>query len=134
VELLGQQRQRGREHDRPADALTAAGENQERGARGQAAEQRRDREESEADREHELAAEQVGQRPSGEQQRGERQRIGVDHPLDVGEARVQVGGDLGQRDVDDRDVEQQHERRHADDHERPPLSLHGPYLARQARP
>ena len=76
------------------------------------------------DREHQLAAQQVRQRPRRQQQRRERQRVGVDHPLDVREARVQVRGDLRQRDVHDRDVEQQHERRDAHDDQRPPLTFH----------
>ena len=36
--------------------------------------------------EHPAAAEEVGERAGGEQQRGERQRVGVDDPLQVGEA------------------------------------------------
>ena len=43
----------------------------------------------EASREHAPAAEEVGERAGGEQQRGEREGVGVDHPLQVGEGGVQ---------------------------------------------
>ena len=124
VELLGDQRQPAGVHDRAADALARARDDQEQRARGQRAQERGQREQAEADREHELAAEQVGERAGGQQERGQGQRVGVDHPLDVREARVQIGRDLRQRDVHDRDVEQQHERRDADNQQRPPLTFH----------
>ena len=47
----------------------------------------------------------------GEHARRERQRVGVDHPLQLGERRVERALDRRQRDVHDRDVEQQHEDR-----------------------
>ena len=41
---------------------------------------------------------------------------------------MQVTGDRGQRHVHDRDVQQEHERRHAYDQQGPPLALHSPIL------
>ena len=98
----------------------------------EAAEQRGGREEDQPDREDHPAPEHVGERAGGQQQRGQRQRVGVDHPLQVGEARVQARLDPRQRDVHDRDVEQQHEGRDADRDQRPPLAVHvGPRIARE---
>src|SRR5436305_549974 len=54
----------------------------------------------------------------------EGQRIGVNHPLEVREAGAEALADGRQRDVDDRDVEQEHERRHAHRDEGPPLPRH----------
>ena len=126
LELLGQQGGSAGEHHSPADALEAAGEVERGGRAGQAAEQRRDREKDEADDEHALAAEEVGQGTGGEEHRREHQRIGVHHPLQVGEAGVQLALDVRQRDVHHRDVEQQHERRQADGEKRPALGrVHG---------
>jgi hypothetical protein len=99
----------------------------------QPADQRRGREHAQADHEHEPAAEPVGQRAAGQQQPGETERIGVDHPLQVGEAGVERALDVRQRGVDDRDVEQQHERRDADRKQCPPLLLHGGREYGQAR-
>ena len=45
---------------------------------------------AEPDREHGPAAEAVGERPGGQDDRRERERVRVDHPLQVGEARRQV--------------------------------------------
>ena len=81
--------------------------------------ERREREDDDADEEEEPAAVAVGERAGGQDQRCERERVGVDHPLQPGQARVQVALDVRQRDVDDRDVEQEHERRRADGDERP---------------
>jgi hypothetical protein len=61
----------------------------------------------------------VGERPGREDQRGERQCIGVDDPLQPGQPRAQARLNPWQRDVHDRDVEQQHERRDADGDARP---------------
>ena len=124
LELLGDQRQRGGEHRRRADALQAAGEVEDRRVAGEPAEERRDREDAEADREDAPAAEPVAERPEDEQERGEGQRVGVDDPLQAREARVEVALDLRQRDVDDRHVDQQHERRDADGEQRPLLTAH----------
>ena len=82
-------------------------------------------EDDDADREHDPAAEPVGDRAGREQQRGERQRVGVDDPLQVGEAGAQRLLDVGERDVHDRDVEQEHEDAGADRDQRPPFAVHG---------
>ena len=89
-ELLGDQRQGDGEHDRAADALQAAGEVEEGRVGRQRAEQRGDGEDAEADREDAAAAEPVGERAGGQHQRRQREGVGVDHPLQVGEAAAEV--------------------------------------------
>src|SRR5437763_6535289 len=73
----------------------------------------------ESEEEQDPPAESVGESSSSQDQRRERERVGVDDPLEPG----QVGGeptlDARQRDVHDRDVEQQHEGRHTDGDQRP---------------
>ena len=65
---------------------------------------------AEAEHEDPVPAQQVGERASGQKQRRQHQRIGVDHPLEVGERCGRPTAGCRQRDVDHRDVEQQHER------------------------
>ena len=69
-------------------------------------------------------SEAVGERAHGQGEGGEGQRVGVDHPLQPGQVGVELLLDVGQRDVDDGDVEQQHERRQADREQAPPLTFH----------
>jgi hypothetical protein len=90
----------------------------------QRAEQRGEREDPQPDREDAAAAEPVGERACGEDESGKRERVGVDHPLQVGEAAAEILLDRRQRRVDDGDVEKKHERRHADGAEGPPLAFH----------
>jgi hypothetical protein len=56
-----------------------------------------------------------------ENQRAEEERIGLDDPLDVGDGRVEMLLQRGQRDVDDRAVDEGHARRDDRRVERPPL-------------
>ena len=77
------------------------------------------------------ATEEVGERAGREHRRGERERVRVDHPLELSEARIEVALHVGQGDVDDRDVEEKHEDRRAHGDQRPPLAveaLHSPSL------
>ena len=71
-----------------------------------------------------LASEQVAERAGVEQRGREGERVGVHDPLEIGEGGVQLLLDVRQRDVDYRDVEEQHEDRHADDDQDPPFPLH----------
>jgi hypothetical protein len=123
-ELLGDQGQRDGEHDRAADALQRSRQVEEGRIGRQRAEQRGDREDAKSDREDAAAAEAIGERAGGEHQGGKRERIGIDHPLQVGEAAAEILLYRGQRRVDNGDVEKKHERRHADGAEGPPLTFH----------
>ena len=69
----------------------------------------------EADDEEPAPPESVGDRSGGEHDRGERERVCVDDPLDPADAGVEVGRDLRQRRVHDGDVEHEHGRRETDD-------------------
>ena len=90
VALLGREggedeAERGRQHHRPAGRLQDAGgdEDVERG--GERAEGRGGGEEQQAEEEDALAADPVGDAPGRHEQRGEDDRVGVQHP---GEARA----------------------------------------------
>ena len=60
-----------------------------------------------------LAAEPVAQHPEGQHEAGERQRVCPDHPLQRGDSAVQVRLNAGQRDADDRVVEEGQEQHRA---------------------
>ena len=55
---------------------------------------------------HAPSPEPVAQRAAEQDQGGQGQGVGVDDPLETGEVGVEVAPDRGQRDVDDRAVEQ----------------------------
>jgi hypothetical protein len=87
----------------------------------QAIPQRKDAALKDAAGKDEPAAVPVGEGAGGEDERRERDRVRVDHPLEPRQARVETTLDRRQRDVDDRDVDEEHERRRADRHQRPPV-------------
>ena len=74
----------------PPTPWSARDEVEERRIGREAGEGRRDGEYAESRREHAPAAEPVGEHARGEHQGRERQRVRVDDPLEVGEARVEV--------------------------------------------
>jgi hypothetical protein len=106
-------RQGGRRQQRPADALDRPRGREPGRVLRHASGQAGDREEPETEQEHPAAAEQVGGPAAEEQEPCERQHIGVDHPLQAGRRVVQVAADGRQRHVHDRDIEHDHELRHA---------------------
>ena len=65
--------------------------------------------------EHAPASEQVGGAAAEHQEAGERDRVGVDDPLQAGGREVQAVAHRRQRHVDDGDVEDDHELGQADD-------------------
>ena len=62
-----------------------------------------------------LAAKDVAQHPGRQHEAGEGERVAVHHPLQGGDARVQVALDVGQPDADDRVVEEGEEEDGAQD-------------------
>ena len=87
----------------------------------------------EADQEHPFAADTVGKASPGQQEYREGQGVGVEHPLQVSEAGVSRSAHAGQampvssrqdarerRDVDDGQVEHQHEGGRGDHAQGPP--------------
>ena len=95
--------------------------------RGRGADEGGDRrsgaEHEQADHQRAAAAELVAHRARGEQQAGEHQRVGVDDPLQLAGARVQLLDQRGQRDVEDRVVDAHDEQAEAEDGEDPPAAL-----------
>ncbi len=100
---------------RQATSQVSLGREADRGARGG--------EDDDAGEEDFAPPEQVAEAPAGDEQHGERQRVGVDGPLQRGGRRVQAALDRRQRDVDDRVVEHDHEQREAHRPERPPAAV-----------
>ena len=110
----------------PPIPCAAAREDQEQRIVGEPAERRGEREQRRSrSRRRACRPNRSATDPGRQDARRERERVGVDHPLQLGERRVQRPLDRGQRDVHDRDVEQQHEDRDADRDQRPPLAVHG---------
>ena len=107
------------------DALQGAGREQQPGARGDAAERGGDREAAEADDEHPLAADEVGDAAAEQQQAAEGQRVRGDDPLAVGVADAEVVLRGRQRDVHDRRVEDDHQLGDGDDAQRQPAARVG---------
>ena len=65
------------------------------------AQQRGDAEPHDPEREHALAPVDVPERAADQQQRAQREQVGVDDPLLVGEPDPEIGADLRQRHLDD---------------------------------
>ena len=105
----GQDGQGERGDERAADALDGPGEDEDVGGRGQGGQGRAAGEDGHADQEDPLAAESVTEGGAGQQQDGEGERVGVDHPLEVGQGGAEVGLDDGQGGRDDEVVEGDHE-------------------------
>ena len=76
--------------------------------------QRGDGEEDGAGEEGAASAEDVGAAAAEQQEAGEDDRVGVDDPLEAGRREAEAVADRRQRDVDDRDVEDDHELRQAE--------------------
>ena len=114
LEGAGDDREAGGGDHRGAEALDRAGADQDALAVGERAAERGGGEEADADQEDLAAGEEVGGAPGQHQEAGEGERVGVDHPLQAGVGEAERLVDLRQRDVDDRDVEDDHELREAD--------------------
>ena len=114
----GDDRQRRRRDDRGAEALDRARGDQPRLRLGEAAGERGEREDDQAEHEHAPAAEQVGEPAAEQQEAAEGERVGVDDPGQVVAGEVQLRADRRQRDVDDRGVDHDHELRHRQQHQR----------------
>ena len=108
-----------------ADALEEARCDQRPLRRGDAAQERRDRERDHAAEEHALSPGQVAEPAGQEQQAAERHEERVDDPGQVRLAEAEVLLDRRERDVHDRDVEDDHQLREADDEQRCPAAAIG---------
>ena len=131
--LRADQRERRCEQRGAADALERACDVERQDVPRDAAQERGDAEDDDADREDEPAPVAVGERAGREDERGERHRVRVDDPLQARQARVQLRLNARQRDIHDRDVDEQHERRRANGDERPAACGCGPLHPSDAR-
>ena len=117
-EGVADQRQRRRRRDRAPDALHGAGRDQPGGSRGEAADQRGQREHDEPEHEHAPSTEHVAETASEEQQPSEGEGVRSDDPLEVRGREMQGALDRRQRDRDDGCVQHNHQLRGRDDDER----------------
>ena len=69
------------------------------------------------------AAEQVGGAPAEQEEAPERERVGADHPLQVLLREPEVDLDRGKSDVDDCDVEHDHELHDAEERQSEPSAI-----------
>ena len=114
-------RQRRRHEQRRADALHDARGDQPGDARREAAGQRAEQEDGDADAEDALSAVQVGEPARRHEQGGEDDRVGVEHPREVGRLRAREGAAQGaERRIEDGRVDRDQEDGDAGDEEDEP--------------
>ena len=103
----------GRRQEGAADALHGPGRGEPGRVLGQAADQAGHGEQPQPEQVDPAAPEQVGGPAAEQQEAGEGEHVGVDHPLQPGGAVVQVPPDGGKGHVDDGHIEHDHELGHA---------------------
>ena len=120
-ELGAQQRRGDGEQHRATHSLQGAEQLERHRGRGQGTRQRPGGEDDQADQEQPASAHPVAQ--GGRRQQQHRQHVGIGgaHPLQVRQARPQIPLNRWQRHAHDGDIQQQHERRRAHQHQSPPL-------------
>jgi hypothetical protein len=108
------------------DPHQPSGGDQLSGGIGERGPRREQPEQHHADLHHALAAEPVSEPTTGQQETGEDERIGVDDPLQLARRGLELGGECGDRDVDDQVVDDHEEHRETEDRQDPPAApLHG---------
>src|SRR5262249_14641345 len=120
VERRRDDRERCRRDERCAEALECAEADQHPRSLRDPVEERRCGEDNEADQEEPLPSQEVARAAAEQEKAGEDERVRVDHPLEACLAETERALDVGQRDVHDRRVENDHELREADDYEHDP--------------
>ena len=118
-------RERGRRDHRRTEALHGSGADQEPARAREPARERGRDEDAEPDHEEPPPAEQVGRAATEQKESAEGQRIAACDPLQVRGREVERALDRRQRDVDDRDVDHEHELRRAEQSERDPAARIG---------
>ena len=96
----------GRREERPAHALDDPCRDEQPGVGGDAAAGRRDGEPDHPDGEDAPAAVAVAEGPPEEEERGQRERVAGDDPLQRADAAVELAPDGGERDADDGRIEE----------------------------
>ena len=117
-----QDRERGRRDERGAEPLHRARADQDPAGRREAAGERRCDEDEQPDHEHATAPEQVGSASTEQQEAAEREGVPARNPLQVRGREVERLLDRREGDVDDRDVDDEHELRRAQESERDPAA------------
>ena len=112
-EAGGEDRKPGRRHDGTAETLGSTRGDQRRLVLGEPAGERGEAEQRQPGGEHLTAADQVRAPPADQKKARQRERVGIDHPVQPCCREAEVGPDRRQRDVDDRDVEHADELRRA---------------------
>jgi hypothetical protein len=108
-------RERGGCDERGAEPLKPAADDEDLRVGREAVQERRDREDHDADEEDLLPPDEVTGAAAEQEEAAEDQRVGVDDPLQVGIRHLEVVLYRRQRDVHDRGIEDDHELRHADE-------------------
>ena len=108
--------------DRRAEALQGAGGDQRSLRPGKPGQQRCERKDHDGDEEHPPAAQEVRCAAAEEEETAEDECVGADHPLQIRLRETKVDLDRRQRDIHDRDVEDDHELDHAEKRESQPLA------------
>ena len=126
--LLGRERggddgEGGGHHAGRADALEHACPDQQLGAPGEAAEQRRDGEDGKAEEEDAPAPEHVGELAAGEHEDGEAERVAGDDPFELSHVDPEVALDGREGHVHDGVVEHDHEEGERHRRQCPPLPV-----------
>ena len=98
------------DEERRADSLQSTAHDERARRRRGSTQNRSEREKEDAEEEHALPAKLIAQRAADQDQGAREQRVSFDHPLDVGDRRMKVRLQCGQRDVDDRPVDERHAR------------------------
>src|SRR5262249_379691 len=120
VERRRDDRGRRRRDERCAEALERAEADQHPRSLRDPVQERRCGEDDEADQEEPLPSQKVASAAAEQEKAGEDERVRVDHPLEARLAEAEPALDVGQRDIHDRRVEDDHELRQADDYEYDP--------------
>src|SRR5256886_419807 len=120
-----QDTERLRGQNRAADALDDAGQNKLARTLGEAATDRGEGEDRQANEEESLGAVFVAQSSGGDQQHGIDEDVRVQHPEDLVEAGVESIDDARNGDVDDRQIEQDHEEAKAENEQDDPRTAFG---------
>ena len=125
------QRERDRRDDGAAEPLHGARGDQHSLRARQAAGERRQREERDAEQEEPAVAEQVAEPAAEQQEAAEREDVGVHDPRERRLREAEIGADRRERDVHDRGVEDDHQIAEAQHIEREPAGAgcHGRHLS-----
>jgi hypothetical protein len=129
------QRERDGGHDRAADSLDCPRRDQRLLRGREAAGERCEREQRDADQEQAARAEEITQPPAEEQETAEGEQIGVHDPRERFLGEAEILADRGERDVHDCPVEDDHQIAQAQDEQGKPAAaaFHGHRTAQRLR-